>query len=117
MASAVSELSFTNIVAPPHVTKIWKTGFSGNRILFFLTGTRNRRGVGTGQNHAIRQAVFARDMKWHFRPLNEFVKKKIHKIMDILLAPPQNIVVVQNQAFKRFSRPGNTQGLGLAVKE
>src|SRR5437867_860102 len=43
----------------------------------------------------------ARVMKWHFRPINGFVKRKIHKIGDILLTTPQNIVFGWNGAFKR----------------
>ena len=59
------------------------------------------RGVGTGQNYAIRQAVFARVMKSHFRLTNGFVKRKIHKIGDILLTAPQNIVVIGICGFKK----------------
>jgi hypothetical protein len=59
-----------------------------------LKGTHNRkRDLDTGKNHTIRQAVYGGVMKRHFIAPNGFVKKKIHKMMDISSMPPQNIVV------------------------
>jgi hypothetical protein len=39
-------------------------------------------------------------MKSHFRLTNGFVKRKIHKIGDILLTAPQNIVVIGDLRFQ-----------------